>query len=70
MIEEHIYHFLTGLSFLFLLPILLFLSPGYIGTLPLSQKKKKNRISCGVNQKYYSAFDIAVAILLLQGGKN
>ena len=29
MIEEHIYHFLTGLSFSFFLPILLLLSPGY-----------------------------------------
>ena len=29
MIEEHIYHFFTGLSFSFFLPILLLLSPGY-----------------------------------------
>ena len=70
MIEEHIYHFLTGLSFSFFLLILLLLSPGYIGTLPLQEKK--NRTSCGVgyvNQKYYSAFDI-VAAISLQGGKK
>ena len=39
-IEEHIYHFLTGLSFSFFLPILLLLSLGYIGTLPLPEKKE------------------------------
>ena len=65
MIEEHIYHFLTGLSFSFFLPILLLLSPGYIGTLPLPEKKQ-NRTSCGVNQKEYSACEIS----LLQSGKN
>ena len=39
-IEEHIYHFLTGLPFSFFLPIPLLLSPGYIGTLPLPEKKR------------------------------
>ena len=39
MIEEYIYHFHTGLSFSFFLSILLLLSPGYIGTLPLPEKR-------------------------------
>ena len=43
MIEEH---FLTGLSFAFSLPILLLLSPGYIGTLPLPEINN-NRSSWG-----------------------
>ena len=39
MIEEHIYHFLTGLSFSFFLPILLLLSPGYWHS-PSPRKKR------------------------------
>ena len=53
MIEEHIYHFLTGLSFSFFLPFLLLLSPGYIGTLPLPEKKRIEPVVWGKSKIVY-----------------
>ena len=54
MIEEHIYHFLTELI-IFIFPSNSPVAVSRIYWHSPSSRKKKNRTSCGVNQKWYSA---------------